>query len=54
MVRRNQHRLNEVAAEIKGSGCETPLALVVDVRKDSKRIIDESAVHFGKNRCFGE
>lgn len=48
MVRRNQHRLNEVAAKIKGSGCETPLALVADVRKDSKRIIDESAVHFGK------
>lgn len=48
LVGRNQIRLDKVAAEIKSAGSPTPLAVVADVTKDSKRIIDEAVAHFGR------
>lgn len=48
LVGRNQDRLNIVVEEIKNAGSPTPLAIVADVTKDSKRIIDESVAHFQK------
>lgn len=48
LVGRNENRLNRVAEEIKTAGSPTPLAIVADVVKDSKRIIDQTIAHFGK------
>lgn len=48
IVGRNEKKLKEVADQIKKSGSPAPLAIVADVTKDAKRIIDETVKHFGK------
>lgn len=48
LVGRNENRLNKVVEEIEKSGSPKPLAIVADITKNAKRIIDESVAHFGK------
>lgn len=48
LVGRNESRLNKVLDEIKSSGSPTPLSIVADITKDTKRIIDQTIAHFDK------
>lgn len=48
IIGRSEKRLSEVAEQIKQSGALAPLAIVADVTKDAKRIVDETIKYFGQ------
>lgn len=48
LVGRNKNRLDKVVDEIQAANCFRPLAVVADVTKDAKLIIDETIKQFGK------
>lgn len=48
LVGRNESRLNKVFDEIKSAGSPTPLSIIADITKDTKRIIDQTIAHFDK------
>lgn len=48
IVGRNVERLNQVFEDIEESDSPTPLAIVADVTKDAKRIVNETIEHFGR------
>lgn len=46
LVGRNETRLNTIADKIKNSGAPTPLAVVADVSRDAKKIIEQTIYNF--------